>query len=65
MFSQVSAEAEEIPSETQQKPNQNPSESQKKPNHKPITINHKPNINIYNAPANADAPIPANAKPSQ
>ena len=28
-------QAEEIPSETQEKANQNPSESQKKPNHKP------------------------------
>ena len=51
------AEAEEIPSETQQKPNRNPTESQKKPNHKPITINHKPNIKTDNAPADADAPM--------
>ena len=63
--SESQAEAEEIPSETQEKANQNPSESQKKPNHKPITINHKPNIKTYNAPAVADAPTHANAKPSQ
>ena len=57
--------ANQNPSESQEKANQNPSESQKKPNHKPITINHKPNIKTYNAPADADAPMHADAKPSQ
>ena len=63
--SESQAEAEEIPSETQQKPNRNPTESQKKPNHKPITNNQKPNIKTDNAPADADAPMHADAKPSQ
>ena len=50
-------QAEEIPSETQQKPNRNPTESQKKPNHKPITNNHKPNIKTsITQSAGADAP---------
>lgn len=52
------SQAEEITSETQQKPNQNPSESQKKPNHKPITINHKPNIKTsITQSADADAVV--------